>query len=105
MIEISGEPIALGQLLSERAKGVGQDLDGATTATTYEVVVMGVPMQFVLDMALAEIGPRDETEVGQEFEVAIHHGFIQGRKRPAGSLQNLVSGEVLVVLGQHRQHQ
>lgn len=104
MIEISSEPVALGQLLSEHGKGVGHDLYGATTATTYEVVVMGVPMEFILDLALAEIGPRDEAEFGQEFEIAIHHRLIQGGIRSASSLQDLVSGDVLVALGQYRQH-
>ena len=99
MIEIGGEPVALGQLLFERGKGLGYDLSGGTADTTHEVMVVRMPVKLVLHLALAKICPRDETEIGQEFEIAIHHRFVEGGVRSARPLQDLVSSDVLGALG------
>lgn len=66
-----------------------------------KVVVMGMPVQFVFDAPMSQIGLGDEAQFGEQIERAIDRRLVQVRVALAHPRQNLFGGQVTIAFGDY----
>ncbi len=103
MIEVGRETVLCSQCRFEPPQDIGSHLRHAPAIAADEVMVMWMPMQFVLDASLPEIGSRDESNGGEQFQVTVDDGFVKERISAAHAFENLFRAEVPVAGGDDRE--